>query len=111
MLTGADDTMLISSEETFGPVLPMYVFDDEDEVVQRANKTDYGLAAYVYSQGLTRVWRTVDQLNFGVIGVNEPFPVRPELPFGGMKNSGQEREGGSEGIDAYLEPKSVSVRL
>ncbi|MCP9972163.1 NAD-dependent succinate-semialdehyde dehydrogenase [Actinomadura madurae] len=111
VLTGADDTMLISSEETFGPVLPMYVFDDEDEVVQRANKTDYGLAAYVYSQGLTRVWRTVDQLNFGVIGVNEPFPVRPELPFGGMKNSGQEREGGSEGIDAYLEPKSVSVRL
>lgn len=111
VLTGADDDMLISSEETFGPVLPMYVFDDVDEAIQRANATDFGLAAYVYSQGLTRVWRSVDRLNFGVIGVNEPFPVRPELPFGGMKNSGQEREGGSEGIDAYLETKSVAVRL
>ncbi|MEV0316425.1 NAD-dependent succinate-semialdehyde dehydrogenase [Nonomuraea fuscirosea] len=111
VLTGAEDTMLISSEETFGPVLPVYAFDGEDEVIQRANRTDYGLAAYVYSQALARVWRNVDRLNFGVVGVNDPFPVRPELPFGGMKNSGQEREGGSEGIDAYLEIKSVSVRL
>ncbi|GII87153.1 hypothetical protein Ssi03_51430 [Sphaerisporangium siamense] len=111
VLTGVDDGMRVSTEETFGPVLPVYVFDEEDEVVARANATDYGLAAYVYSTRLDRVWRTADRLNFGVIGVNEPFPVRPELPFGGMKNSGQEREGGTEGIDAYLETKSVSVRL
>ncbi|GAA4231809.1 NAD-dependent succinate-semialdehyde dehydrogenase [Actinomadura meridiana] len=111
VLTGADDTMLISSEETFGPVLPIYVVDDDAEAIERANATDYGLAAYVFGSGLTRVWRAVDQLSFGVVAVNEPFPVRPELPFGGMKNSGLEREGGSEGIDAYLETKSVAIRL
>ncbi|MFC6882263.1 MULTISPECIES: aldehyde dehydrogenase family protein [Actinomadura] len=111
VLTGADDTMLISTEETFGPVLPVYVFDEDGEAVERANATDYGLAAYVFGSGLARVWRTVDRLDFGVVAVNEPFPVRPELPFGGTKNSGQEREGGSEGIDAYLESKSVSMRL
>ncbi|PZG45107.1 NAD-dependent succinate-semialdehyde dehydrogenase [Spongiactinospora gelatinilytica] len=111
VLTGLDDSMLISSEETFGPVLPIYAFDDEDEVVERANATDYGLAAYVYSNRMDRVLRTADRLSFGLIGVNDPFPVRPELPFGGIRNSGQEREGGSEGIDAYLETKSVSVKL
>jgi succinate-semialdehyde dehydrogenase / glutarate-semialdehyde dehydrogenase len=111
VLTGVDDTMLISSEETFGPVLAVYVFDSDDDVVERANNSAYGLAAYVFSNDLGRVWRTVDRLEFGVIGVNEPFPVRPELPFGGMKNSGQEREGGSEGIDAYLETKAVAIRI
>jgi succinate-semialdehyde dehydrogenase/glutarate-semialdehyde dehydrogenase len=89
----------------------VYVFDSDDDVVERANNSAYGLAAYVFSKDLGRVWRTVDRLEFGVIGVNEPFPVRPELPFGGMKNSGQEREGGSEGIDAYLETKAVAIRI
>lgn len=111
VLTGVDDTMLVTSEETFGPVLPVYAFDFDDDAVERANSTEYGLAAYVFARDLGRVWRTLERLDFGVIGVNEPFPVRPELPFGGMKNSGQEREGGSEGIDAYLETKAVSVRL
>src|SRR5262249_24982922 len=106
-----DDTMLISSEETFGPVLPIYVFDTDDDAVDRANNSVYGLAAYIFARDFTRVWRTLERLDFGVIGVNEPFPVRPGLPFGGQKNSGQEREGGSEGIDAYLETKAVSVRL
>ncbi|QXJ21499.1 NAD-dependent succinate-semialdehyde dehydrogenase [Actinomadura graeca] len=111
VLTGADDTMLISSEETFGPVLPVYVFDDEDEAIERANTTDYGLAAYVFGSALARLWRAADRLDFGIVAVNDPAPVRPELPFGGMKNSGQEREGGSEGIDAYLETKSISMKL
>ncbi|TDD91484.1 NAD-dependent succinate-semialdehyde dehydrogenase [Actinomadura rubrisoli] len=111
VLTGADDSMLISSEETFGPVLPVYLFDDDDEAIERANATEYGLAAYVFGSGLARVWRAVDRLEFGIVAVNDAAPVRPELPFGGMKNSGQEREGGSEGIDAYLETKSVSMKL
>ncbi|MFD5388499.1 NAD-dependent succinate-semialdehyde dehydrogenase [Streptomyces sp. NPDC127074] len=111
ILTGVDDTMQISTEETFGPVLPVYVFDTADEVIERANSTDYGLAAYAYAADFRRVWQTVENLDFGIIGVNEPAPVRPELPFGGMKNSGQEREGGSEGIEAYLETKSVAVKL
>ncbi len=111
VLTGVDDTMLVTSEETFGPVLPIAVFESDADALERANATDYGLAAYIFGTDIGRIWRSLDRLDFGVIGVNEPFPVRPELPFGGMKNSGQEREGGSEGIDAYLESKAVSIRL
>ncbi|WP_242884354.1 aldehyde dehydrogenase family protein [Actinomadura litoris] len=111
VLTGVDDSMLISSEETFGPVLPIYTFDDDEDALNRANASEYGLAAYVFGSALGRVWRAVEALDFGIVAVNDPAPVRPELPFGGMKNSGQEREGGSEGIDAYLETKSVSVKL
>ncbi len=110
-MTGVDDTMLVTSEETFGPVLPIAVFEFDADAIERANATDYGLAAYLFTTDIGRIWRSLDRLDFGVIGVNEPFPVRPELPFGGMKNSGQEREGGSEGIDAYLESKAVAIRL
>ncbi|MCW2858237.1 MAG: succinate-semialdehyde dehydrogenase [Marmoricola sp.] len=111
ILTGVDDSMLISAEETFGPVLPVFAVDDDEEALARANATEYGLAAYVFGTDFTRLWQALDRLNFGVIGVNEPMPLRPELPFGGMKNSGQEREGGSEGIEAYLETKAVAIRL
>ncbi|GAA5165167.1 NAD-dependent succinate-semialdehyde dehydrogenase [Pseudonocardia eucalypti] len=111
LLADADEGMAVSREETFGPVLPVFAFDDEDAVVDAANRTAYGLAAYVYGENLRRLWRTVERLEFGVIGVNEPAPVRPELPFGGMKNSGQEREGGSEGIEGYLEHKAVAIRI
>jgi succinate-semialdehyde dehydrogenase/glutarate-semialdehyde dehydrogenase len=111
VLVDVDDSMAISHEETFGPILPIYRFDDDDAVVRQANSTEYGLAAYVFGADLGRLWRTVERLEFGVIGVNEPTPVRPELPFGGMKNSGWEREGGTEGIDAYLEHKAVAIRL
>jgi succinate-semialdehyde dehydrogenase/glutarate-semialdehyde dehydrogenase len=111
LLDACDEQSLIASEETFGPVLPVFGFDSEEEAIAKANSTDYGLAAYLYSQQLDQTWRVADALEFGVIGVNEPFPVRPELPFGGMKNSGQDREGGSEGIEAYLESKSVAMRI
>jgi succinate-semialdehyde dehydrogenase / glutarate-semialdehyde dehydrogenase len=111
VLTGADESMLISHEETFGPVLPVYRFDDDDEAIDRANRTAYGLAAYVFGRDLARIWKALDRLSFGVIGVNDTAPVRPELPFGGMKNSGQEREGGSEGIEAFLETKAVALKL
>lgn len=111
ILTGVDSDMLISREETFGPVLAIRRFETDDEALELANDTDYGLAAYIFASDLRRVWTAVDRLDAGIVAVNEPTPVRPELPFGGMKNSGQEREGGAEGIDAYLETKSVSVRL
>lgn len=110
VLADADENMTISHEETFGPVLAVYTYDDVDDAVARSNASEYGLAAYVFGREMGLVWRTFHALEFGVIGVNDPFPVRPELPFGGLKNSGQEREGGSEGIDAYLEKKAVSVR-
>ncbi|TCO54379.1 NAD-dependent succinate-semialdehyde dehydrogenase [Actinocrispum wychmicini] len=111
VLTGADDGMLISREETFGPVLPVYSFDTADEAVTRANATDYGLAAYLFGQELRTLWTAMDRLHFGVIGVNDPAPVRPELPFGGMRDSGQEREGGAEGIEAFLETKAIAIKL
>ncbi|QWF86025.1 NAD-dependent succinate-semialdehyde dehydrogenase [Amycolatopsis sp. CA-230715] len=103
--------MLIAHEETFGPALAVSTFTDDEEVVELANATEYGLAAYVFGSDLRRIWRLLDRLDFGVFGVNDPAPVRPELPFGGQKNSGQEREGGSEGIDAYTETKAVALRF
>lgn len=111
VLINVDSSMLINSEETFGPVLPIYLYDDLSEVISAANDSEFGLAAYIYGQDLKDLWTVFENLEFGVIGVNDPFPVRPELPFGGFKNSGQEREGGSEGIEAYLETKSVSFRF
>ncbi|MFD2472988.1 aldehyde dehydrogenase family protein [Amycolatopsis silviterrae] len=111
VLDGVTPDMLISHEETFGPVLAVATFRTDDEAVDLANATDYGLAAYVFGTDLRRIWRTLDRLDFGVFGVNDPAPVRPELPFGGQKNSGQEREGGAEGIEAYTETKAVALRF
>ncbi|WP_409181243.1 aldehyde dehydrogenase family protein [Amycolatopsis sp. VS8301801F10] len=111
VLADVTPDMLISREETFGPVLAVSDFRTDDEAVELANSTDYGLAAYVFGTDLRRIWRTLDRLDFGVFGVNDPAPVRPELPFGGQKNSGQEREGGAEGIEAYTETKAVALRF
>jgi succinate-semialdehyde dehydrogenase/glutarate-semialdehyde dehydrogenase len=111
ILTDVTEKMLVNVEETFGPVLPVQRFDTDEEAIEAANDTDYGLAAYLFAAELKRVWSAAERLAFGVVGVNEPTPVRPELPFGGVKNSGQEREGGVEGIDAYLETKAISMRL
>ncbi|WP_409465295.1 aldehyde dehydrogenase family protein [Amycolatopsis sp. GA6-003] len=111
VLADVTPDMLISHEETFGPVLAVSDFRTDDEAVELANSTDYGLAAYVFGTDLRRIWRTLDRLDFGVFGVNDPAPVRPELPFGGQKNSGQEREGGAEGIEAYTETKAVALRF
>lgn len=108
ILTGVTEAMSLAREEIFGPVLPIYEFHDEDDVVARANATDYGLAAYVYGRDQARLWRIAERLDFGVVGVNDPFPLSPELPFGGVKNSGLGREGGLEGIEAYLKTKAVT---
>jgi len=110
VITNVADDAAVSHEETFGPLLPIYVYDDVSEAIAEANGLEYGLASYLFGRDMQTLWQTLDALDFGVIGVNDPFPVRPELPFGGQKNSGVEREGGSEGIGAYLEPKSVSIR-
>ncbi len=110
VITNVAADALISSEETFGPLLPIYPYDELSEAVAAANGLEYGLASYLFGRDMQALWQTMDALDFGVIGVNDPFPVRPELPFGGQKNSGVEREGGSEGIGAYLEPKAVSIR-
>jgi succinate-semialdehyde dehydrogenase/glutarate-semialdehyde dehydrogenase len=109
VLDGVVEPALLSRQEIFGPVLPVFSFTDEEDVLARANDTEYGLAAYLYGTDVARMWRMAERLDFGVIGVNDPFPLAPELPFGGMKNSGLGREGGLEGIDGFLETKAVTL--
>lgn len=103
--------MLISSEETFGPIAAVTPFDDEDEVIQRANDTEYGLAAYVYTNDLSTAIRVTERLNFGMVGVNDINPTSAAAPFGGVKSSGLGREGGYEGIDEYLDTKLVGIAI
>lgn len=102
--------MDVVRHETFGPVLPILTYTDVAAALAAANDSEYGLAAYLFGRDLAATWQAAEALEFGVVGVNDPFPVRPELPFGGVRNSGQEREGGSEGIDAYLETRAISFR-
>lgn len=111
VLAGVDETMDIYREETFGPVAPIIVFDAESEVVRRANDTEYGLAAYVYTRDLGRAVRVSEELRFGIVGINDINPTAAAAPFGGVKGSGIGREGGSEGIDDYLDVKLVGLVL
>jgi len=99
LLSNVTPQMLIYREETFGPVAAVVPFDDEDDVIAMANDTDYGLAAYIYTQNLARALRTFEQLQFGIIGINDINPTSAAAPFGGMKESGLGREGAREGIE------------
>jgi succinate-semialdehyde dehydrogenase/glutarate-semialdehyde dehydrogenase len=105
LLSNVTAEMLIYREETFGPVAAVVPFDDEDDVIAMANDTHYGLAAYLYTQNLSRALRTFEQLQFGIIGINDINPTSAAAPFGGMKESGLGREGAREGIEEYLETK------
>jgi succinate-semialdehyde dehydrogenase/glutarate-semialdehyde dehydrogenase len=107
VLTGADPTMACACEETFGPVAPLTVFDDEAEVIQAANDTPFGLAAYFYSQDVRRIWRVADALESGIVGINEGAISAEAAPFGGVKESGYGREGSTHGLDDYLHTKYV----
>jgi acyl-CoA reductase-like NAD-dependent aldehyde dehydrogenase len=101
-------SMPVFEQEIFGPVMPIAVFDDVDEAVALANKTRYGLAAYVWTNDLRTATRASERLEFGMIGVNEWSPQAVEAPFVGWKESGLGREAGSEGLDEYLETKLVA---
>lgn len=105
LLSQVTPEMLIYREETFGPVAAVIVFDDYDEVIEMANDTNYGLAAYIYTQNLSRAMRAFEALNFGIIGINDINPTSAAAPFGGMQESGLGREGAREGISEYLETK------
>lgn len=108
VLADVSEDTLCMNEETFAPVAPVAVFDDEDEVIRRANNTEYGLAAYVFTENLNRAWRVAEALEAGTIGVNDSVPTTSQCPFGGMKQSGLGRELGSEGLDAFLETKHIA---
>ncbi|MBN7768643.1 NAD-dependent succinate-semialdehyde dehydrogenase [Marinobacter daepoensis] len=105
VLSGVTPAMDIYREETFGPVAPVITYRSEDDVIAMANDTDYGLAAYIYSNNLSTAMRAFEALDFGIIGINDINPTSAAAPFGGMKNSGLGREGAQEGIDEYLETK------
>ena len=109
VLTGVTDDMLISKEETFGPVAPIFNFDNEEEVVKRANDTPFGLAAYFYTSNLGRSWRVSEQLDYGMVGLNTGIISTEMAPFGGIKESGIGREGSKYGVDDYLEMKYISI--
>jgi len=111
VLTDVTPEMLIYREETFGPIAPVIVFDDEDEVIRMANDTDYGLAAYLYTKDISRAIRVSEALRFAIVGVNDINPTSAAAPFGGMKESGLGREGGQEGIVEYLETKLVGISV
>ena len=107
VLSGADASMACACEETFGPVAPLTVFDDEAEVVAQANDTPFGLAGYFYSQNVKRIWRVADALETGIVGINEGAIAAEAAPFGGVKESGYGREGSTHGLDDYLHTKYV----
>jgi succinate-semialdehyde dehydrogenase/glutarate-semialdehyde dehydrogenase len=111
LLTGVQDEMLVMREETFGPVAPVTTFASDDEVIARANHGPYGLASYCYTNDLSRAWRTAERLDFGIVGVNDPLPSTAQAPFGGFKESGLGREGGSEGMEAFVETKYISMGI
>jgi succinate-semialdehyde dehydrogenase / glutarate-semialdehyde dehydrogenase len=111
VLADVTPAMLISSEETFGPVAAVSSFSEEAEVIALANDTDYGLASYVYTNDLSRAIRVAEQLRFGMVGVNDINPTSAAAPFGGVKESGLGREGGSSGIDEYLDTKLVGLSV
>ncbi|CAB4734195.1 unannotated protein [freshwater metagenome] len=99
----------INTEEIFGPVAPIATFDDEADAIARANSTEYGLAAYVYTRDLARTIRVAEALDFGMVGINTGLISNPAAPFGGVKASGFGREGGFEGIEEYLETTYVAL--
>ncbi len=105
ILSHVTETMRIYREETFGPVAPVIIYEDEDKLLSMANDTHYGLAAYVYTQNLSKAMQLFEGLRFGIIGINDINPTSAAAPFGGMKESGMGREGAMEGIEEYLETK------
>ena len=94
--------MKLTREETFGPLAPLFRFKTEEEVVQMANNTEYGLAAYFYSRDIGRVWRIAEALEYGMVAINNGILSNEAAPFGGVKQSGIGREGAKYGLDDYM---------
>ncbi|MEM5527574.1 NAD-dependent succinate-semialdehyde dehydrogenase [Gammaproteobacteria bacterium AS21] len=107
ILTGLDSSMAMFKEEIFGPVAAIYEFETEEQAVDMANDTDFGLASYVYTESMRRSWRVSESLEYGMVGVNETAISSEVIPFGGVKESGQGREGSKYGLDDYLEIKYI----
>lgn len=111
VLSNVTDDMLCMKEETFGPVVPVSTFSDDQEAINRANAVPYGLAAYVFTENISRGIRVTEALEYGIIGLNDGLPSTPQAPFGGFKESGIGREGGRQGIEEFLEVKYISLGM
>lgn len=109
VLTNVDTSMRVFREEIFGPVAPVFRFDDEEDAISMANDTEVGLASYVYTRDIGRVWRIAESMEYGMVGVNEVGISNEVIPFGGMKESGLGREGSKYGLDDYLEIKYICM--
>lgn len=106
-----NDKMIMTCEETFAPVVGLYEFDTEDEVIQRSNDCDVGLGSFICTENISRMWRVTEALEVGMVGVNLGMLSACESPFGGVKESGHGREGGRHGISEYLAVKSMLVKV
>lgn len=111
ILTDVKPSMLIMNEETFGPVAPIQKVETIEEAIKYANQTPYGLASYVYTENYAKGIEIAERLQYGIVGWNDGVPSAAQAPFGGMKQSGVGREGGTEGIEAYIETKYIAVGL
>lgn len=111
ILTGVTPDMMVTNDETFGPVAPLFRFTDEDDVIRQANDTIFGLASYFYASDLSRVTRVAEALEYGIVGINTGLISTELAPFGGIKQSGQGREGSSHGTEDYLEMKYMCIGI
>ena len=109
VLANVTQDMAVATEETFGPVAPLFRFKDEADVIRMANDTEFGLASYFYAKDLARVFRVAEALEYGMVGVNTGLISTAEAPFGGVKSSGLGREGSKYGIDDFIEIKYVCL--
>ena len=109
VLTGVKRSMKVTHEETFGPVAPLFRFKTEQELIQLANDTEYGLASYFYSRDIGRIWRVAEALEYGIVGINVGIISNEVAPFGGVKESGIGREGSKYGIEEFLEVKYMCI--
>jgi succinate-semialdehyde dehydrogenase/glutarate-semialdehyde dehydrogenase len=109
IITGVTKDMAVAREETFGPVAPLFKFKTEEEAIEMANATEFGLACYFYTRDIGRVWRVGEGLEYGMVGINEGLISTAEAPFGGVKESGLGREGSSHGMEEYLEIKYMMM--
>ncbi|HDR0627781.1 NAD-dependent succinate-semialdehyde dehydrogenase [Pasteurella multocida] len=111
VLRDVTQSMLVAKDETFAPLAPVFKFDTEEQVIAMANDTEFGLASYVYTQDISRIWRVSEALEYGIVGINEGLISNEMAPFGGVKESGLGREGSRYGIDEFLEIKYLCLKV
>ena len=109
VLTNVTTKMAVANEETFGPVAPLFRFSTDEEAIEMANATEFGLAAYFYSRDIGRIWRVAEALEYGIVGINSGMISTEIAPFGGVKESGVGREGSKYGIEDYMEIKYLCM--